>query len=192
MTLENRGVKIKVLYVGQALPAHLESKVRQTKDLRSALATIKTEKFDLILVEREIEDGDGIVLAPTISRVQPGCSAILLTAQSGWATEEAALHLGYTAVAKKSELEVILERFMKRDRRASLPTEKMDREDVSHLHRLTIREREILSDLATGATTIEISALRHISVATTKSHLTSIYRKLEVRNRVEAISLLQR
>jgi DNA-binding NarL/FixJ family response regulator len=46
-------------------------------------------------------------------------------------------------------------------------------------------------DIATGATTREIAMKRHNSEATVKSHLTSIYRKLDVRNRVEAIAALQ-
>lgn len=61
----------------------------------------------------------------------------------------------------------------------------------SRIHLLSIREREILMDIATGATTREIAMKRHNSEATVKSHLTSIYRKLDVRNRVEAIAALQ-
>jgi DNA-binding CsgD family transcriptional regulator len=60
----------------------------------------------------------------------------------------------------------------------------------SRIHLLSIREREILMDIATGATTREIAMKRHNSEATVKSHLTSIYRKLDVRNRVEAIAAL--
>lgn len=58
------------------------------------------------------------------------------------------------------------------------------------LRYLTTTEREILSDIATGATTFEIARSRHNSEATIKTHLTAIYRKLQVRNRVEAIAKL--
>jgi len=60
------------------------------------------------------------------------------------------------------------------------------------LQLLTATELEILGDIATGATTLEIARTRHNSEATIKTHLTSIYRKLQVRNRVEAIAKLNR
>jgi DNA-binding NarL/FixJ family response regulator len=55
---------------------------------------------------------------------------------------------------------------------------------------LTATELEILTAIATGATTLEIAQSRHNSEATVKTHLSAIYRKLQVRNRVEAISIL--
>lgn len=59
------------------------------------------------------------------------------------------------------------------------------------LRTLTKTELEILHLIATGATTFEIARMRHNSQATVKTHLTAIYRKLEVRNRVEAIAVLK-
>ena len=59
------------------------------------------------------------------------------------------------------------------------------------LRALTEAEREILNLISTGATTQEIARARHNSEATVKTHLTSIYRKLEVRNRVEAVAFLK-
>jgi DNA-binding NarL/FixJ family response regulator len=56
---------------------------------------------------------------------------------------------------------------------------------------LTSSERAILDQLAQGLTTREIAQVRHNSEATIKSHLTAIYRKLGVRNRVEAIAHLK-
>jgi DNA-binding NarL/FixJ family response regulator len=53
---------------------------------------------------------------------------------------------------------------------------------------LTETESSVLSDLIKGLTTSEIARGRHNSQATIKSHLTSIYRKLGVRNRVEAVT----
>lgn len=70
----------------------------------------------------------------------------------------------------------------------------LTRSDGAHsyqpLKELTATERAILDLMATGATTSEIARSRHNSEATIKSHLTSIYRKLGVRNRVEAVRLL--
>ncbi|MCL6635068.1 MAG: response regulator transcription factor [Peptococcaceae bacterium] len=57
---------------------------------------------------------------------------------------------------------------------------------------LTPREEEVLSYLAQGLTNKEISAKTHLAVDTVKTHLRSIYRKLGVKNRSQAISKIAR
>lgn len=54
---------------------------------------------------------------------------------------------------------------------------------------LTGAERKILAALAGGASNLEISEQFSISVATVKYHLTNIFSKLGVRNRVEAATI---
>ncbi|MBK9697620.1 MAG: hypothetical protein IPO80_09650 [Propionibacteriaceae bacterium] len=53
--------------------------------------------------------------------------------------------------------------------------------------RLSAREREVLGRLHTAMTAVEIAAELHISPNTLKTHLKSIYRKLAVDNRREAV-----
>jgi NarL family two-component system response regulator LiaR len=55
---------------------------------------------------------------------------------------------------------------------------------------LTGSERKILTLLVTGLSNAEISQQCSISVATVKYHLTNIFAKLGVRNRVEATSIV--
>ena len=54
------------------------------------------------------------------------------------------------------------------------------------------REREVLAEIATGATNREIGERLYLSPHTIKEHTSSIYRKLEVRNRAEAVQHAQR
>jgi two-component system response regulator DesR len=58
--------------------------------------------------------------------------------------------------------------------------------------RLTAREREVLGEIATGATNREIGERLYLSPHTIKEHTSAIYRKLEVRNRAEAVQHAQR
>ena len=51
---------------------------------------------------------------------------------------------------------------------------------------LTTREMNVLFLLSQGKKNIEIANTLHISIHTTKSHLETIYGKLEVKNRVQA------
>jgi two-component system response regulator DesR len=57
---------------------------------------------------------------------------------------------------------------------------------------LTPREREVLELVATGATNREIAASLHLSPHTVKEHTSSLYRKLEARNRADAVLRAQR
>ncbi len=52
--------------------------------------------------------------------------------------------------------------------------------------KLTRREKEILIAIAAGATNSEIATEYFISLNTVKSHIFNIYRKIEVKNRLEA------
>ena len=61
-----------------------------------------------------------------------------------------------------------------------------------HSRKLTPREREILELLARGHYYREIGDALEISVSTVRSHLHSVYRKLEVKSRTQAVSKLLR
>jgi DNA-binding NarL/FixJ family response regulator len=58
--------------------------------------------------------------------------------------------------------------------------------------RLTEREREVLDLIGSGATNREIAEQLYLSPHTVKEHTSSLYRKLSVRNRAEAVQKAQR
>jgi len=57
---------------------------------------------------------------------------------------------------------------------------------------LTTREHEVLDLIATGATNPEIAQRLFLSTHTVKEHTSTLYRKLKVRNRAEAVQRAQR
>jgi DNA-binding CsgD family transcriptional regulator len=63
-------------------------------------------------------------------------------------------------------------------------------DSVTHgLARLTAREREVLRRTASGETNAQIAAGLGVTVHAVKFHLSSIFRKLGVRNRTGAAAL---
>jgi two-component system response regulator DesR len=59
-------------------------------------------------------------------------------------------------------------------------------------NRLSAREREVLELMASGGTNREIAEVLHLSPWTVKEYTGALYRKLEVRNRAEAVQRGQR
>jgi DNA-binding CsgD family transcriptional regulator len=60
-------------------------------------------------------------------------------------------------------------------------------DDKSDLPRLTKREVEVLELIAAGHSTREIAGRLFISPKTVRNHLAAVYRKLDARNRTEAV-----
>jgi DNA-binding NarL/FixJ family response regulator len=63
---------------------------------------------------------------------------------------------------------------------------------ADHTNLLTMREKELLHYLVDGKRSKDIANTLFISTETVKSHIKSIYRKLEVTNRVEALTIAKR
>jgi DNA-binding NarL/FixJ family response regulator len=57
---------------------------------------------------------------------------------------------------------------------------------------LSEREREVLGLIADGATNREIAQRLYLSPHTVKEHTSALYRKLQARNRAEAVQRAQR
>ena len=70
--------------IGRALVSGLKShshRVEWAADGADALAAVKADTFDLVLLDLGLPDIDGVELCRTIRSVQPGCVIVILTAR---------------------------------------------------------------------------------------------------------------
>jgi len=70
-----------------------------------------------------------------------------------------------------------------------LPVEPADRRALPLLEDLTAREREILEVVAEGLDNHEIAARLDISEKTVRNHVSTIFSKLQLRSRAQAVAL---
>jgi DNA-binding NarL/FixJ family response regulator len=143
----------------------------------------------------ELHDGDpaalGLVLTSyTDTRqlaraIEAGAAAVLHKSASADEVLDAIrrLHAGERLVSQQEVMEAV--RLMSRERR-----EKRDAERA--VGRLTPRERELIQVLAEGLADKEIAARLHLTVGTVRRHLASIFEKLGVQSRLQAIIVAAR
>jgi DNA-binding NarL/FixJ family response regulator len=164
--------------------------IYQASSFTSASELISRERFQIILTDHYLGDGEGLNLANLARRDNAEAKIALFTFEANWELIQRARALGFSLfISKQTSLNTIVtaldEAMHTRDAMAiyapSLPRE------GAILSPLTKSEIEVLSLMSKGLTAREIASIRFNSEATIKSHVAAILRKLESRNRVEAI-----
>ncbi|MBE9181991.1 response regulator transcription factor [Oculatella sp. LEGE 06141] len=166
-----------------------------------ALPLIKQYNPDLILLDLELVESDGITVLLHLPEL--GCTSKVLVL-SGHQEDEWIFHAmqaGASGYVFKHRVGTQLFEAIKTilNSEVYLPPEvasgffrlfqlykESQRQAHQQLH-LTAREREVLGWLAQGASNDEIAKYLYVTVATVKAHLTSIFEKLQVTSRTQAI-----
>ncbi len=170
---------------------------RQTIDLISDLNP------DVVLLDSTISKMDDFEVLQTIRERSLKTKALMLTPNKDEATIFSALKAGAKGYISKDAsisnlikaIQVIYEGELWVERKKI--ARYFERDDVAdstgegregkHEEMLTPREKEILCILTSGCTNKEIADVLFISDKTVKSHLNSVYRKLNVTRRLQAI-----
>lgn len=159
--------------------------------LRSAKESISKFHFSHIITDQHLGDGEGLALAEFAREKNPQVRLALFTFEESWALIERARVLGFSLfISKSSTLSTIISALGNTSEGInsfSIHAPSLPRESTL-VSPLTKSEIEVLSLLSHGLTAREIAARRYNSEATIKSHVAAILRKLQSRNRVEAIA----
>ena len=170
--------------------------------VQEASALARQSSPDIILMDFHLPDGTGADAARQILKEYPDCKIIFLTISEDDDSLFSAIRSGAKGYLLKTvdpkkllasirsvyQGEAVLSNHM-----MARLMEEMTRSPVSsapqdsRLKKLSQREIEVLTMLASGASNQEISQRLYLSENTVKHHIHSIYEKLELNSRSEAV-----
>ena len=157
-------------------------------DTEEAIEAARDLQPDVALVDLFLGDRSGAELCESIKEVSPG-TRVLLISGAGWISPEAARAAGASGFVSKDWSAADVARAVRMVGKGM--TVFAPRSEPAPAH-LSAREREVLALMAGGATNREIADRLYLSPHTVKDHTSSLYRKLEVRNRTEAVQRAER
>ncbi len=158
--------------------------VGEASNGREALAWCRRESVDVVLMDVKMPVMDGIEACRAITGLRASPAVVMLTTFEEPAIIEAARAAGAVAYlskeAESDQLAGMLTRVLDEPDRGWMP--------ATSLPRLTRRERQVLELLAGGNSNKRIAVQLGLSPETVKDYLNGVYRKLDVRDRVSAVS----
>jgi DNA-binding NarL/FixJ family response regulator len=169
-----------------------------------ALALAKREQPDIILLDLFLGPDNAVDFLPELLSVAEEARVIILTGVRNPDEHQRAVRLGAMGVALKETSpqlllkaiervhagEVWLDRFLTSNlivelRRTPKPTKAQ--KEAEAISRLTDREREVISLVGEGLKNKQIAERLFISEITVRHHLTSIFEKVQVSDRLELL-----
>ena len=163
----------------QALRSAGHNIVGEAATLAEARAQLLFTKPDLVLVDINLPDGSGLEL------ITPLLKFVVLTLGEDPNSLRQAHQRGAAAYVLKGEpithLLSIIEQLESSHYHFAAPARPENR------FNLTQRELDVIQILQTGWSAKEMGSHLFLSEATVKTHLAAIYRKLEVKNRTQAM-----
>lgn len=145
-----------------------------------------TRKYEphVAVVDLFLGDESGVDLSSRLRAERPGLS-VLLVSGAGQISATAARAAGAAGFVSKDLPAADIARAV---RMVGLGHTVFPPQATPSAVQLTAREREVLEHLGRGSTNREIAAALHLSPHTIKEHTSALYRKLDVRNRAEAVA----
>lgn len=150
-----------------------------------AMALAAKHQPEVAVVDLFVGKESGPAICEQLHLVRPGVR-ILLISGAGRISASAAAACGASGFVTKDAPGIDIVRAV-RDVAVGTSTFQEQQGSAPAGPDLSQRERQVLARLATGATNREIARQLHLSPHTVKEYVSAVYRKLEVRNRAEAV-----
>jgi len=169
------------------------------QNLKSSLTDLATNGSDVVLVDVQLPDGLGSEYVQVLKKVSPQSLFIMCTSFEDDEYIFNSLKNGASGYLIKSEspenIITAIRDLIKggAPMSSSIARKVVDyfKKEIQTLEELTPKENELLSHLASGLFYKEIASQMSIGIDTVKKHASSIYKKLEVSNRTEAVNRMK-
>ena len=172
-----------------AIQSHGYEVVAEAGSINEAQAFMAQTNPDAIIVDINLPDGSGFDLVAWSRRVSPTTAIVVLTLNDGADYVRAAKSAGANAfIVKNAPLSDLIAAL---DFALSSPTSFSSKQICSSGidSGLSAREIDVLHSISHGLSNTAIATNLYISVSTVKTHVSSILRKLDADNRVQALSI---
>ena len=175
--------------------------VGQAANRAEALSVAKNADPNLILLDIDLGGEDGLDFLPELHDAVPEARVLVLTGlrdmeahrraarlgAAGLVLKEHAADILLKAINKVHEGELWLDRGMLGSLLRESRQDPKDDPDAVKIATLTPREREVVTLISEGLKNRDVAGRLFISETTVTHHLTSIYSKLEVSDRLELV-----
>ena len=176
--------------------------VGEAGDSAEGLALVARERPDVVLLDLDLGGEDGLELLPKLLDASENSSVIVLTGVRDPEVHLRAARLGAKGVVLKDKARGALLKAVERVRDGEVWFDRTllgrlftdlsggakEDPEAARIGRLTEAERGVVAAFGEGLTTTkEISARLGIETSTVEKHLTSIYGKLGVQNRLSLV-----
>jgi DNA-binding NarL/FixJ family response regulator len=172
-----------------AIQSHGYEVVAEAGSINEAQAFMAQTNPDAIIVDINLPDGSGFDLVAWSRRVSPRTAIVVLTLNDGADYVRAARSAGANAfIIKNAPLSDVIAAL---DFAISSPTSFSSKKLCSSStdSGLSAREIDVLHSINHGLSNSAIATDLYISISTVKTHVSSILRKLDADNRVQALSI---
>jgi len=172
-----------------ALESHGYEVVAEAGSINEAQAFMAQTNPDAIVVDINLPDGSGFDLVAWSRKISPATAIVVLTLNDGQDYVRAAKSAGANAFIVKSA--PLTDLIAALDFAISSPTSFSSKHITTSGvdSGLSAREIDVLHSINHGLTNAAIATQLYVSVSTVKTHVSSILRKLDANNRVQALAI---
>ena len=175
--------------------------IAQAGNKSEALERAESERPDVIILDLVLGDDDGLAFLPELCQASPSSRVLVLTGVQNPDAHRRAIRRGamgivlkehaadqlLKAIKKVNDGEVWIERSMMGSMIQEFNKPAMVDPEVAKIESLTDREREVIALIGEGLKNKQVGERLFISETTVTHHLSSVFSKLEVSDRLELI-----
>lgn len=178
--------------LSSALIRHELTVVAQAASVKEACAQIARTNPDAVLVDLNLPDGSGLEIITWVRSISSTIGLVVLTINGEDEFLIAAMKSGANAyISKSAPMSDVISALRISTQAPQTFMAAGLREALARSHErfgLSPRELEVLTLLPSGKSAKDIGKELFLSEPTIKTHMSNIYRKLDVHNRTEAIT----